>query len=908
MNTTSKASPGKAATSKQASSPRPSHGRQSPHPHSGILNLQRSVGNRATVAAIQASKLLPPSELNSLPSVVQDVVNSGTGRSLDSVTRSSMEDGFAHNFGQVRIHTGPAAAASARAVKANAYTVGNHIVFDTGQYAPMTQRGKKLLAHELAHTLQQGNGAFSPHYDSPDGDAFESHARRVADCLIGAMDFPGSAQPKLDQALLHPPSGRAPLLQREPREPEGRVSTQRSFVAANLEEQPETLAERMADDIGGGSEVRAGIERLKRTTPRKLLLSLSAAETKRRQQKVNFADVLRPSTSLYEVTSRIWYVASRLYVLDRHGHIEGENPHFDLNGTTLPPGTYFMGQFLSQTGRTAQGSVQLIRLGDDGSVQFVPKREAVIRMRSLTQDTLPLQKEAKEILKSTRDVENTRAEGNAGIAIIVSSNYRHPQQKHSPLDYDPQKVLRALNRAKHHVGWMAATELLRHKEGLGIKALQEVEKTVLDQLTDAVPIAKLALGLMELLQKVGSVAETLSIAAHAKQEGEIDIAAQIIARALVQLAIGKLEGYAKRGIISGVKSGVGNVRSKLPLRPNPPNQIPRDSEERSESGQAPPSKEPLQKVSQERPASRPPRGNTVPSDDHPEHLQDPRASSRRRPILQTESAKRSGKVKRDVVEEGADDAWMQDILNTLKKERSQTDKPVDVVLSQPLRPRPGKAGSSSKPSRYSRGEPATYTSTEHTTKRQKVSHPEVIQGRAGTFGEDIAPSKEDASSMNKASLARERALERHSQLPTSQQSKTVAAGSSGAESISGKSSSTGGKSVDDVIRRAKEMGLDLPSHGRDPADKPGGYYAGHAEPKIAEPETGVSRSMCEVCIRTFREEARTQQRNFVVADPQCIRIFEPNGTYTEYWDNGIVLRFDLDGSVTAQPARRIGSP
>jgi hypothetical protein len=77
------------------------------------------------------------------------------GSSLDLGTRSFMESRFGHDFSSVRIHTDDHAAASARDVSANAYTVGSSIVFNQGKYQPHTPIGRKLLAHELAHVVQQ---------------------------------------------------------------------------------------------------------------------------------------------------------------------------------------------------------------------------------------------------------------------------------------------------------------------------------------------------------------------------------------------------------------------------------------------------------------------------------------------------------------------------------------------------------------------------------------------------------------------------------------------------------------------------------------------------------------------------------------------------------------------------------
>lgn len=143
-------------------------------------------------------------ESSSVPPIVHEVL-SAPGQPLDKQTRSFMESRFAHNFSSVpvrtpsisrssltvgpandpleheadkladevprtpasshpeppadfsgvRVHTDARAADSSRAVNAKAYTVGQHIVFDHGRYAPHTSSGQRLLAHELAHTVQQ---------------------------------------------------------------------------------------------------------------------------------------------------------------------------------------------------------------------------------------------------------------------------------------------------------------------------------------------------------------------------------------------------------------------------------------------------------------------------------------------------------------------------------------------------------------------------------------------------------------------------------------------------------------------------------------------------------------------------------------------------------------------------------
>jgi hypothetical protein len=80
----------------------------------------------------------------------------GGGEPLPSDVRSYFEPRFGHDFGKVRVHSGGTAAETARSVGAQAYTIGGDIVFGAGHYAPQSDTGRRLLAHELVHTIQQG--------------------------------------------------------------------------------------------------------------------------------------------------------------------------------------------------------------------------------------------------------------------------------------------------------------------------------------------------------------------------------------------------------------------------------------------------------------------------------------------------------------------------------------------------------------------------------------------------------------------------------------------------------------------------------------------------------------------------------------------------------------------------------
>ncbi|HVV53222.1 MAG TPA: DUF4157 domain-containing protein, partial [Polyangia bacterium] len=94
---------------------------------------------------------------SSVPPIVQEVLG-GPGRPLDRGARAALEPRFGASFADVRVHDDARAERSAEAVGARAYTVGRHIVFGAGQYRPAEGAGRKLLAHELTHVLQQARG------------------------------------------------------------------------------------------------------------------------------------------------------------------------------------------------------------------------------------------------------------------------------------------------------------------------------------------------------------------------------------------------------------------------------------------------------------------------------------------------------------------------------------------------------------------------------------------------------------------------------------------------------------------------------------------------------------------------------------------------------------------------------
>lgn len=128
-------------------------------PMLSLAALASANGNRAVSSLLTGGAPLPPQVL------------------------ADMEARFRQNFSDVRIHDDARAHASAAAMHAKAYTHGSDIVFNTNRFAPYTGPGKRLLAHELAHVVQQRRGGAMPTLDA--NAPHEAHAQRAADAVAG---------------------------------------------------------------------------------------------------------------------------------------------------------------------------------------------------------------------------------------------------------------------------------------------------------------------------------------------------------------------------------------------------------------------------------------------------------------------------------------------------------------------------------------------------------------------------------------------------------------------------------------------------------------------------------------------------------------------------------------------------
>jgi hypothetical protein len=106
---------------------------------------------------------------------------SGGGRPLDGVLGARLGSAYGDSLGDVRVHTGEHASALARAVAARAFTVGSDIFFGQGEYRPGSAGGDELIAHEVAHVVQQrGAPETGPLIVSQPGDALEREAEALS--------------------------------------------------------------------------------------------------------------------------------------------------------------------------------------------------------------------------------------------------------------------------------------------------------------------------------------------------------------------------------------------------------------------------------------------------------------------------------------------------------------------------------------------------------------------------------------------------------------------------------------------------------------------------------------------------------------------------------------------------------
>jgi len=151
-----------------------------------LHQLASDVGNAAfgNTLAREGAGIMPTGEVH--PEVQGQIDGSrGSGAGLDAATRSRFE-GDLGPLGDVTVHTDDRADALNRSVSARAFATGTDVYFAQNEYKPNTSDGDKLIAHELAHVVQQrGAPTSGPLTVSNPGDAMENEADAVADKISG---------------------------------------------------------------------------------------------------------------------------------------------------------------------------------------------------------------------------------------------------------------------------------------------------------------------------------------------------------------------------------------------------------------------------------------------------------------------------------------------------------------------------------------------------------------------------------------------------------------------------------------------------------------------------------------------------------------------------------------------------
>ncbi len=234
--------------------------------HAGLLQRRCPCGETSSVSGEggegrenRLQREAPKPANIAVPPVVNEVL-SACGQALDAAAMNHFAARFGHDFSKVRIHADGRAAASARAVGALAYTVGNHIVFAAGRYAPGSAAGQKLLAHELAHVIQQSAASSTTAFEIDGGanDPLEQAADRLAE-KVSSQDHAAAAP----AAALGPLP--APALQRYSVPGELACSDVVDWLNANSPYAPEWAETRCTYNFNGGltvnsKNVPAGIE------------------------------------------------------------------------------------------------------------------------------------------------------------------------------------------------------------------------------------------------------------------------------------------------------------------------------------------------------------------------------------------------------------------------------------------------------------------------------------------------------------------------------------------------------------------------------------------------------------------------------------------------------------------------
>jgi len=296
-------------------------------------------------------------------------------------------------------------------------------------------------------------------------------------------------------------------------------------------------------EVGGDVEISRGLEALRTVTD-----SQAAGAVQTMIGPKSAAEPAGPVTgsgrSLLELAGEMWFIERRLYVLDRTGHAtasDWDDFAFDLARVSLGPGTYYFGPFAIGSGGFRINDLVKI----DGGV--TPGRGEIYPARVLT-SLIPLLERGRGHLKAAH-----------GVAIIVSSRFGQPTP-----DFDSDRLIQAVDRARHHAPWALRVKLAEMAEHPGEEVAKLAFGLALGSLTRAVPVVGQAVLAYQLLRLAAWMGEAADVAGRARSLDELDIAAQAVARKVVSWAVTeavtRAAGAAGRAAVGAARGGSGGAR------------------------------------------------------------------------------------------------------------------------------------------------------------------------------------------------------------------------------------------------------------------------------------------------------------------------------------------------------------
>jgi hypothetical protein len=389
-----------------------------------------------------------------------------------------------------------------------------------------------------------------------------------------------------------PSRGLAPLAGVAAPDVETPAPTWSMSVDASFSEQPETALESIDDQTEYlRPEIGAGLARLSAATVNQATLAVrawidrvSAREAGRGQTQVS--QRMAHGGSLRSAAREIWYVAERLYVIDRSGHLAPGNPVYQVSAVSMRPGIYFVGGFRVGTRTSDQVTPFVLRLGQRG----LTVAGGDLFGNTVNQDFAPLMQRARQALFPERGT----SASTAAIAVIVSQSRRQ-----RPPSFNWRNAAMALTGATHHLWWAVQSELGQWREHPGEQTAQHAFGWLLSwwsgrMFGDPNALARntgRAARLQNMVLRQGPVlvyrllretewlSSILEQAGYARTEDEIDLVSQQVAHRIVQEGLGLLligAGLAGRRLVRAVRAPRSSTTAAdpEPLRETPSGQGP----------------------------------------------------------------------------------------------------------------------------------------------------------------------------------------------------------------------------------------------------------------------------------------------------------------------------------------------